>query len=188
MPRNPDNPAVQCDDRRHNGQFIKGNKAAYAARGKPKNGALIDKLRSQIPPTATEYVQDMLDERLPELLEKTLNSAVAGDTAASAQIFRMIKLPQRSLIRNKEQLSYMPPDQRMSAISQAAAAGILSLEEARALSELTKNEIEYSILKPLKTALLALKSGSTVEEVLGKLTNIISEMEPIDITPVEDNA
>lgn len=131
--------------------------------------------------TAQEEVIEAGLPSLSEVVKKLAEKAKEGDVPAATVLLKHIAPPiPRSVARGIEDLAHLPADQRIAAIAQRAAAGVIDIESATALTAMARVEIESRVIAPVRAALLALKAGEQAAVVLQKLALALDELPAIE--------
>ena len=126
--------------------------------------------------TATEKVMAAISPQVEGVVAMLTAKAMEGDVAAAALLLKhgAPALP-RTVARGIEDISGLPADQRVAAIAQRAAAGVIDIESATALTAMAKVELETRILTPLRAALMGLKAGRAAGDVLAQLAELLDD-------------
>ncbi len=163
-----------------NGSFAPGNRVGAMGKNIPKNYKLFQDKPILVTRDLTRVLNEKLREEGPVIFETLVKEAKQGNLQAIALLMKYMPHEQETFVRGGEQVATLSPDERLSLLTQAATAGLLPLEHAKQLAELTKTEIEYAFLRPIKTALLAVKNGASVEKALESLAETIHLVEGVE--------
>jgi hypothetical protein len=117
-----------------------------------------------------------------EIVESLAERAKDGDTAAAGLLLRHVAPPApRSVIRRASHLADLPPDVRMREIAKLAAEGQITVEHAQALSAFARQEMETSILAPIRAVLLAIKTGTDPSIAISRLVAAAEEIPALQL-------
>ncbi len=173
-----DKRVVGIDKRDAKGRLVKGHSLGARSKGVLKGTGkrcTHESLLRKVTNEARKGIEGQIADQAPEFIAKLLQQAAEGDVAAANAVLKYIPPAKaESVVDNAHDLAQLPPDVRIREINARAAEGSLSLEQAKALTELARQEIEMSIIAPLKANLLMLKTGEkNIAEVLTHLAGLI---------------
>lgn len=129
-------------------------------------------------------------EHLETVYDGLIEEAKAGDPGAR-QLLLKLTHPRSppTIIEGFAQFADLPPDERVREIARATAEGRLSLEAAAALSSLARDELEVSILAPIRAAIARIKAGAAIPDVLRDLSAVVALTEkPVEGEEVMNRA
>ena len=150
--------------------FLPGNP------GRPKGGTPRAK-RDKLLKTANEILLDVARDDLPQVISQVVDLAKEGDLKAAGLLLRhMAPVVPNTIVRAGDGLAHLPPDQRVREIAAAVAKGEMPIEHGRELTAMARQELEVSIMGPLRAALAAIKAGEAASKVMAQLASTIDPL------------
>ena len=151
--------------------------------------------RDQLLKTGAEVLVDTARQDLPEVVAMLVQAAKEGDIKAAGLLLRhMAPVIPTSVVRGGNDLAHLPPDQRVREIAAAVAKGEMPIEHGRELTAMARQELEVSIMGPLRAALAAIKAGEAASKVMAQLASSIDPLmlaqppEALDHNPTPEEA
>jgi hypothetical protein len=173
------------------GRFKAGNKAGHLARGiskgeRQREALAVKRAAQEVRQAAIEAAKKTVVGSLPLVIESLRARAIEGDTAAIALMLKH-SLPltgDETTIVGGEGLEQLPPERRVQEINRRMLQGTMPIEHARAAMDSARQEIESSVILPLRTIMLDLKRGIPAVEAVSRLIHLADTLDNLDAIDV----
>jgi hypothetical protein len=156
-------------------RFAAGNPGRPKGAKNKKPAIVRDETPAEI---GKRVIVDDFETILKKAKEKALDSGSVGDLIALAKLEH--PGPQRRV--SLPELATMRPEDRVVAINAHMFTGRIGLDDGRALIAAAEREFSATVQAPLRSALMALKAGASLDEVGRKLAAVAHRLALIDET------
>ena len=178
-------------DQGADGRFLPGNKAWEKAIGVPKTSRKIarerKKLEREINQRAQDVAQNILNEKLGDVLGTLYEQAMTGDTKALGLWLRHAApvAPQAPKLVDSDllqQMQHEPPEQIIQSVVKAMAAGEVDVILGKEIINACKASIESNFTDRLRRLMKkAQEQNIGIEELIPDLIAITEHIEPVTL-------